>query len=62
MHVQSLYDWSAKRSGGRITIYHAHGKVPHVDKIYPTVDGKVIAVDKDSRLYELTPHGVREAS
>lgn len=47
-----LANWTAKRAGGRITILHATGKVPHVDKIIP-LKGKVIAVDKDGKEYEL---------
>ena len=50
--MDKLYSWNAKRAGGRITIYHSCGKIPHVDTIQPE-DGKVVATASDGRKYEL---------
>lgn len=50
--MNRLYSWSARRAGGRITIVHSTGKVVGVDVIQPS-DGKIIAVDKNGRSYEL---------
>lgn len=47
-----LYSWHAKRAGGRITIYHSCGKVPHVDLIQPA-DGKLMALASNGETYEL---------
>jgi hypothetical protein len=50
--MDTLYSWSAKRAGGRITVTHSCGKVANVDTISPE-NGRVIAVDKDGRRFEL---------
>ncbi|USN15783.1 hypothetical protein PAPPERLAPAPP_00410 [Brevundimonas phage vB_BpoS-Papperlapapp] len=50
--MDKLYSWSSKRAGGRITIKHATGKIVNVDVIEP-INGKVVAIDKDGRSYEL---------
>lgn len=54
--MDTLKNWSARRSGGRITINGSrHGgtlKVPNVDTIVCR-DGKVIATDKDGATYQL---------
>jgi hypothetical protein len=47
-----LRNWTAKRAGGRITIYHSTGKVPHVDTIL-VKGGKVVACDRNGVEYEL---------
>jgi hypothetical protein len=50
--MDKLYSWSAKRAGGRITVTHSCGKIAGIDRIEPEF-GRVIAVDKDGRSYEL---------
>lgn len=57
--MDTLYSWSAKRAGGRITVTHSCGKIANVDTISPK-DGKVVAIDKDGRQFELhvAPSGV----
>lgn len=50
--MDTLYSWSAKRAGGRITVTHSCGKIANVDTIAPR-DGKVIATDKDAREFDL---------
>ena len=57
--MDKLYSWSAKRAGGRITVYHSCGKVPHVDMIQPE-NGALIATASDGRKYELHIPGVVE--
>lgn len=56
MHV--LFNWKAKRAGGRITVYgeDAYGKaekIVGVDVIQPSVDG-IVAVDKNGVTHRLT--------
>lgn len=51
-----LFDWRAKRAGGRITIYAkdaagAEVRVPHVDEI--TAGSPPLAVDKNGRRFAL---------
>lgn len=50
--MDTLYSWSAKRAGGRITVTHSCGKVANVDTIMP-IGGKVVATDKNGRDFEL---------
>lgn len=50
--MKTLNNWTAKRAGGRITILHDDGKVPHVDKIV-CKDGRVVATDARGEEYEL---------
>jgi hypothetical protein len=50
--MDTLYSWSAKRAGGRITVTHSCGKIANVDIIAPE-DGRVIATDKDNRKFVL---------
>jgi hypothetical protein len=50
--MDTLYSWSAKRAGGRITVTHSCGKITGVDTITSN-DGKVIATDRDGRQFEL---------
>lgn len=50
--MDTLYSWNAKRAGGRITVYHSCGKIPHVDTIQPE-DGKVVATDRNGRKFIL---------
>jgi len=50
--MDRLYSWSAKRAGGRITVTHSCGKIANIDTITPR-DGKVVAVDKDGREFDL---------
>lgn len=50
--MDTLYSWSAKRAGGRITVTHSCGKVANVDTIKPE-NGRVVATDKDGRSFEL---------
>ncbi len=57
--MERLFNWTAKRAGGRITIYAkaADGvdrRVPNVDKIEATDNGTT-ATDKDGKLYALMP-------
>lgn len=52
-----LYDWKARRAGGRITIYgKAAGgdaaRIVGVDVIEPRA-GRIVAVDKDGEEHEL---------
>jgi hypothetical protein len=50
----TLYGWSAKRAGGRITITHDTGKVANVDKIEPHgAMGKIVATVADGREFYL---------
>lgn len=59
--MDRIYSWNARRAGGRITITHSTGKIVGVDVIAPQ-NGKIVAIDKDGRSYELhdgkvaTPH------
>ena len=41
--MDTLYSWSARRSGGRITIMHSCGRVSNIDVIEPR-DGRLVAV------------------
>lgn len=50
--MDTLYSWNAKRAGGRITITHSCGKVPHIDTIQPEAGG-VVATGSDGRKYLL---------
>lgn len=50
--MDKIYSWRSRRAGGRITITHSTGKIVGVDVIEP-IDGKVVAIDKDGRSYEL---------
>ena len=50
--MDTLYSWSAKRAGGRITVTHSCGKIANVDTIAPR-NGRVIATDKDGREFIL---------
>jgi hypothetical protein len=51
--MDKLYSWSARRAGGRITVTHSCGKVPHVDTIEPDAEGNVIATASNGRKYHL---------
>ena len=50
--MRTLRNWTAKRAGGRITILHADGKVPHIDRI-DCREGRVVATAADGREYDL---------
>ena len=50
--MKTLYNWVARRAGGRITIQHSAGKMTAVDAI-SCVDGKIIASAADGQEYEL---------
>jgi len=50
--MDKLYSWTAKRAGGRITVYHSCGKIPGVDTIAPE-DGKLIATVYTGKKFEL---------
>lgn len=56
--MDTLYSWSARRAGGRITITHSSGKVVGVDTIEPDAEGKVIATRHDGAKFYLAavPH------
>lgn len=59
MHNEKIFDWIAKRAGGRITITGSKAdgtaiKVVGVDKIEgATMSGDPIATDKDGVKYKL---------
>jgi len=58
--MEQLFAWTARRSGGRITITArddtgAEVKVPNVDTIR-LKNGRVVATDKDHTEYELALH------
>ena len=48
-----LFKWTAKRAGGRITIYHSTGKIVGIDKI-ELVEGDVVATTNDGDQYKLS--------
>jgi hypothetical protein len=48
----TLFNWNAKRAGGRITITHSSGKITGINTIQPE-NGKVIAYAVDGRKYQL---------
>lgn len=55
--IETIYDWTAKRAGGRITVYGKTRegnprRIVGVDHIHPRV-GEVRAVDKNGRNYRL---------
>lgn len=59
--MRTLRNWTAKRAGGRITVYGYEDRgdprpyevrVPHVDTIKPH-DGRVVATNKDGEAFEL---------
>lgn len=50
--MDTLYSWSARRAGGRITVTHSCGKVPHIDTIAPE-NGNIVATAADGRKYHL---------
>ena len=56
--MDTLYSWSARRAGGRITITHSCGKVVGIDTIEPDAEGKVIATRHDGTKFYLAavPH------
>lgn len=60
--MEAIYNWSAKRAGGRITVTGTTGdspsspprKVPNVDVITVTDEtGSVVATDKNGQRYWL---------
>lgn len=50
--MEKLYSWTAKRAGGRITVTHSCGKIPHVDTIQ-SENGVIVATVADGRKFEL---------
>jgi hypothetical protein len=43
--MDTLYSWSARRAGGRITVKHSCGKISNIDVIEPrVVDGAAVIV------------------
>lgn len=52
MPMYMLADWTAKRAGGRITIYHSTGKVVGVDTIR-FFNGKIVATTHKGEQFEL---------
>ena len=60
--MRTLYNWTAKRAGGRITVYGLESakhrepenvKIVGVDKIVPAGDGSCCAHVKDGQLIKL---------
>lgn len=50
--MDKLYSWTAKRAGGRITVYHSCGKITAVDTIAPE-NGKLVATVAGGKKFEL---------
>ncbi len=52
--MDTLYSWSARRSGGRITIEHSCGKIANIDVI--TFDGpRLIAIQASGKKSDAPP-------
>lgn len=56
--MNTLYSWSARRAGGRITVTHSCGKIAQIDTIEPDAEGRVIATRSDGSKFYLAavPH------
>lgn len=50
--MDKLYSWSVKRSGTGVSVTHSCGKITGISDIAPE-DGKVVAIGRDGRRYEL---------
>ena len=50
--METLYSWSARRWGPKMTVFHSCGKIPGVEKIAPNENGQVVA-SKGEQMYLL---------
>lgn len=53
--MDTLYSWSARRSGGRITVDHSCGKIANIDVITFDDDGRLIAIQASDKKSDSPP-------
>ena len=53
--METLYSWSARRAGAKMTLTHSCGKIPGVDRIGPNENGQIVALKGEQGYILATP-------